>query len=175
MNRQLPAGGLRELQQAVRAEEKFFAKKPDFFKGMILTKLVVNRFLSFIFAAVYTDAVQGRIQGLNDVPLGAAHLLVSTSAVQHMTDQFKTAATYGFQAVIIPEWLKPYVAMWINDVRPALIRMMSRDQAAILSKPNAPLWIRFNGSKVAGHLLVSSFFATTLGITVTRYWYDYCY
>ena len=153
----------------MRTEEKFFAKRPDFFKGMTLTKLVVNRFLSFIFAGVYTDAVQGRIQGLNDVPLGAAHLLVSSNGVQHMTDQFKTASTYGFQAVIIPEWLKPYVAMWINDVRPALLKMMSRDQAAILSRPTAPLWIRFNGSKVTGHLLVSSFFATTLGINGTRY------
>ena len=170
MNLQLPPGGLKELQQTVRKEEQFFAQnKPNFFKGLILTPLVVNRFLSFIFASVYTDAVQGRVQVLTDVPLGAAHLLVSTSGVQHMSDQFKTAGTYGFQAVIIPEWLKPYVGMYINDVRPGVLMMLSRDEAISLSKPTAPLWIRFNGSKVAGHSLVSTFFQRELGIRVTRY------
>jgi hypothetical protein len=168
LNRELPEGGLRELQHSVREEEKFFARPPDFFVGMVLTNSVVNRFLSFIFAAAYTDAVQGRIQGLNDVPLGAAHLLISATPVQHMTDQFKTADIYGFQAVVIPTWLKPYVAMWIKDVRPSILMMLSRDQAAALILPMAPLWIRFNGSKVTGHSLVSGFFREKLNINVTR-------
>ena len=167
MNRQIPEGGLLALQQAVREEEKFFAKSPTFFVGLVLTTAIVNRFLSFIFSAAFTDAVQGRIQALNDVPLGAAHVLVS-SAETHMTDQFKTAATYGFQAVIIPDWLKQYVQIWINHVRPGILLMLTREQAVNLSSPDAPLWIRINGSKVVGHGLITRFFCDKMGIKVTR-------
>jgi hypothetical protein len=152
----------------VSEEESFYAKCPNFFNRLVLTTAVVNRFLSFVFSATFTDAVQGRIRALNDVPLGAAHLLVSSTDT-HMTDQFKTSGTYGFQAVIIPEWLKKYVRMWISTVRPAILLMLTREQATKLSLLEAPLWIRMNGSKVVGHQLISNFFRDKLGLNVTRY------
>lgn len=155
----------------MREEERFYAKTPHFFDRLVLRTAVVNRFLSFIFSAIFTDAVQGRIQALNDVPLGAAHLLVS-SVDTHMTDQFKTSEKYGFQAVIIPEWLKKYVRMWISTVRPAILLMLNSELATKLSLLDAPLWIRTNGSNVVGHQLISNFFREKLGLNVTRYHRD---
>jgi hypothetical protein len=154
------------LQQAVKEEEKFYARSP--LSGtLVLTAAIVTRFLSFIFSAAFTDAVQGRIKALNNVPLGAAYVLIST-AETHMTDQFKTASTYGFQAVVIPEWLKKYVVIWIDDVRPTILTMLTREVAEQLSKPDAPLWIKITGKKVIGHKLISSFFLHKMRLSVTR-------
>lgn len=140
----------------------------------MVTTALVNRFLSFIFSAAFTDAVQGRIKALTNVPLGAAHVLIST-AETHMTDQFKTAPRYGFQAVVIPEWLKKYIKIWIDIVRPAILTMLTREQAIALSHPDAPLWIKITGTKVIGHALVSSFFREKMGLNVTRYTMHSCY
>ena len=167
MNRELPEGGLHALQQAVREEEKFYAKSPKFFSGLVLTAAIVTRFLSFVFSAAFTDAVQVRIQALTNVPLGAAYVLIS-AAETHMTDQFKTAPRYGFQAVVIPEWLKKYVVVWIDEVRPAILTMLTREVAIELSKPDAPLWIKITGKRVVGHGLISSFFRHKMRLNVTR-------
>ena len=126
----------------------------------------MNRYIAFILAAAYCFEVQGRIGCFSDLVLSDAESLINGNRTL-MLDSFKTASTYGFQAIPIPDWLRQYIRFYTSTIRSKVIAALNSNLQKQLLQPNAPLWINMNGTKQNGSSLLSGFFRAR-GLNLTR-------
>jgi hypothetical protein len=110
----------------------------------------------------------GRIARIGDLPLHSGRALVSQSTSAILTDAFKTSSTFGFQAIIIPDWLKPYIERWLDCLRPAILATLEPHLAQTLTESTAPMWCSASGGKINPSALISAFFREKLGLNLTR-------
>ena len=136
--------------------------KPD----TILSPRIVNRYIAFIFAASYCFKVQGRIGSISNLVLKDADDLMREDATL-MSDDFKTASTFGFQVIHIPSWLRPYLQFYVSSIRPKIVKSLDSVLQQRLQKSDSPLWINMKGTRQNGCTLVSGFFRSR-GLNLTR-------
>jgi len=166
LNRQLPAGGIVELQQAVLKEKAEWVDKQDRFHRIIPTSQLVNRYLSWFFASAYSFAPQGRVSGFQSCPLSDAPSLAGAILVE----DFKTSDKFGYQPLLIPDWLRPYLGIWIDHIRPQVVAALSDSAQRInLMDPSAFLFIKANGSQADISQLLIAWFREHLDLHLTRY------
>ena len=159
-----PAGGIEELQTMVNKEMTEWASKIS--SSTPLSARMINRYIAFIFSAIYVFTVAGRIGAIASLSLREIQMCVDPTTGTILSDRFKTASTFGFQAIQFPSWLKPYFKLWLKHLRPRILATLSPADQARLSQLDAPCFIRLTGGPQCGSSLVSAFFRDH-GLTLT--------
>jgi len=158
-NRQLPQGGLKELQDTVAAEMQWvYAFSTSVRRGPgLVDESTYQQLMCLLIASMYVFAPQGRISGITDMKLKDAPELMESSAT---SEEFKTSSTYGFQAVSMGDISKEILSVYLKFFRPRVTNARSC--------PNDPLFLTFQGTadrQLGRH--VTAFFKPRLGIHIT--------
>ena len=97
-NRQLPQGGLKELQDTVAAEMQWiYAFCTSVRRGPgLVDEPTYQQLMCLLIASMYVFAPQGRISGIQDLKVKDAPELMESFAT---SKEFKTSSTYGMQVL----------------------------------------------------------------------------
>ena len=109
---------MKDLKNAVL--KKLDQLKNFNFKKAAWTPTLLRRILELLLSGFVAGAVQGRVSGLATATVAMGEAMLVTSSV--LTTKFKTAKTFGFQPIQVPEFLVPLLINWIKWIRPAIIR-----------------------------------------------------
>jgi len=159
MNRQLPQGGLKELQDAVSSEMDWvraFSTSVRRGPGLV-DEVTYQRLLRLLVASIYVFAPQGRISGVQDMQVKDVENLYKSFAT---SSEFKTSSTYGIQAVTLGDVSKEILSVYTKYFRPRVVTARPF--------PNDPLFVTFNGlpdKRLGRHL--TAFFQAKLGLNIT--------
>jgi hypothetical protein len=163
-NRIFPIGGMKDLKNAVL--KKLDQLKNFNFKKAAWTPTLLRRILELLLSGFVAGAVQGRVSGLATATVAMGEAMLVTSSV--LTTKFKTAKTFGFQPIQVPEFLVPLLTNWIKWIRPAIIQQIpSPKRRKMLVEPDAPLWINFQGNCPKASHFISKFFRSELQINIS--------
>lgn len=162
-----PKGGLKQLRGAVYKRWLKWAipfcniasSRPQ-----LVTAAQFAEFMSLLFAALYTYAPQGRIGGVQDLCFAQRTLLLD-GGVAHASN-FKTAAYYGYQPVIVEGLSLFALQKYLEILRPLVVaKSINRVK---LVRDEAPLFITWSGkADVCGGERVSKFFRKRCGLAIT--------
>ena len=163
-NRVFPIGGMKDLKNAV---QRSIDRMENFnFKKAAWTPTLLRKILEILFSGFVAGAVQGRVNGLATATVAMGEAMLVTSSV--LTTKFKTAKTFGFQPIQVPEFLVPLLTNWVKWIRPAIVQQISSPKRRkMLNEPDAPLWINLEGHcpKVSDY--ISKFFRSELKINLS--------
>ncbi len=106
----MPAGGIEELQAIIVKEMAAINSKFECFRNGTFDGHQLSTLISVIISAMYVFDVQGRIGAITDLRLRDARTLFDEV---FLSEYFKTADTYGYQAVLIPEKVKPFLEVYL--------------------------------------------------------------
>jgi hypothetical protein len=158
-NRQLPQGGLKELQDTVSAEMPWvysFCTSVRRGPGLV-DEPTYQRLICLLIASMYVFAPQGRISGIEDMKVKHVPELMKSFAT---SEEFKTSDHYGYQAVSMGNVSKEILSLYMKYFRPRVVS--SRPT------PNDVLFLTFQGTpdrRLGRH--VTAFFKLRLGIHIT--------
>lgn len=159
-NRELPAGGLNKLQEAVESDLEWFRNFKES-RGM-LEENTYKHFMNMLYSALYVYSPQGRISAIEDLKLH--HVKDFESEGYAMSSRFKTNAAFGYQPVTTAKVSKMLLSFYINTLRPEIVKKCEDDNdhydPSLLNSDNSPLFLNFDRSN-----------ATRIGDKV----YYYCY
>jgi len=158
-NRQLPQGGLKELQDTVAAEMQWiYAFCTSVRRGPgLVDEPTYQQLMCLLIASMYVFAPQGRISGIQDLKVKDAPELMESFAT---SKEFKTSSTYGMQAVTMSDISKEILSIYLKFFRPRVTNARPC--------PNDPLFLTYQGTpdkRLGRH--VTAFFAPRLGINIT--------
>jgi hypothetical protein len=154
---QMPAGGLAELQDAVRSELNW-AQALVAECSKLLMKDQYDFFLGLLFASMYVLSVQGRPSGILSLSLGQGKELLLKGAVTSKV--FKTRAKYGYQPVMVDDVSARLLTFYIETLRK---RILSKHQSN-----NSPLWLKFDGSPLLKMApFMKTFFRRTISVNIS--------
>jgi hypothetical protein len=146
-NRELPQGGLRELQQVVESDLEWFNNFKK--SGGMLEQKTYNHFMSMLYSALYVYSPQGRISAIEDLKLNQVKDLEIEGYT--MSTKFKTNASFGYQPVTTAEVSMMLLSFYINTLRPQIVKRREEDDEdydpSLLHSSNSPLFLKFNRSK----------------------------
>jgi len=163
-NRIFPIGGMKDLKNAVL--KKLGLLNNFNFKKAAWTPTLLRRILELLLSGFVAGAVQGRVSGLATATVAMGEAMLVTSSV--LTTKFKTAKTFGFQPIQVPEFLVPLLTNWIKLIRPAIIQQISSPKRRkMLVEPDAPLWINLQGNCPKTSHFISKFFRSELQINIS--------
>ena len=98
-NRELPEGGLQDLQSAVLRDLPWANGLPS----AMVDKETYRRQMSVLISGMYVLAPQGRIEALTTLTLTAAHQALQLSSGScALSNTFKTYEKYGYQPISMP-------------------------------------------------------------------------
>ena len=151
-----PAGGLLELQNAIRNDMYWVHNMAQANEGPT-NRSVYNKYMNLLSASIYCFSCQGRVGGIEDLKFFQGKELLEEGVV--LTSKFKTNAKFGYQPVTLPgDKVSTFLLhFYLTNVRP--MSLEGRDD---------PLFINFNGTgkyNIAKGL--SNFFALSLGLKIT--------
>lgn len=106
----MPAGGIEELQAIILKEMAAIHNKFECFRNGTFDGHQLSTLISIIISAMYVFDVQGRIGAITDLRLQNARTLFDEV---FLSEYFKTVDTYGYQAVLIPEKVKPFLEVYL--------------------------------------------------------------
>jgi hypothetical protein len=86
-----------------------------------------------------------------------AGTVMVNEGICHMATEFKTADKYGFQPITIVEWLRPYLQIWLETIRPAILRV-NPNLAEQLMTPDSRFFVRHCGTAIDASGFISIFF-----------------
>jgi hypothetical protein len=96
--------------------------------------------------------------------MGDAMLLASSV----LTTNFKTSKQFGFQPLMVPDFIVPLLTQWVKVIRPAILNLIpSAKHREQLASPHAPLWINLQGRVPKISCFVSKFFRKELNIMIS--------
>ena len=107
----MPAGGIEELQAIILKEMAAIDRKFECFRNGTFDGHQLSTLISVIISAMYIFDVQGRIGAITDLRLRDARTLFDDEVF--LSEYFKTVDTYGYQAVLIPEKVKPFLEVYL--------------------------------------------------------------
>ncbi len=161
----LPKDGLKGLIAAVRFEKQWVDSLMEKLRNdpnSILDKDDFDIFMQTLYAALYVFGPQGRVGGIANLCCRQGMDMLRRGYTQ--TNKFKTAATYGYQPVIIGDMSEEMLRYYIDHVRPIVSGHLTKDC------PSDPLWLLFNGIKAKSIDIsnrVHRFFNRTMHLNVT--------
>jgi hypothetical protein len=145
--RELPEGGLKELQEAVEKDLDWFDNLRKS-RGMLEEK-TYKRFMNMLYSALYVYSPQGRISAIEDLKLIQVNDLKTDGYA--MSTRFKTNASFGYQPVTTAKVSKMLLEFYINNLRPEIVRKREDDSddydPSLLNYDNSPLFLNFDRSK----------------------------
>jgi hypothetical protein len=119
-NRQLPAGGLKELQQCLQKDLLWVktwatALSDD---SNFVGKNEYNRFMQVLYAAMYVYSPQGRISGIESMKVKQGYEILQTGCA--FSTNFKTNSTFGYQPVTSSKLSRKLLQIYIAYLRPRI-------------------------------------------------------
>lgn len=152
----MPPNGMADLRAEVikgiqwaQANEQHIERGDD--------KELYTAFMSLVYSALYTSAPQGRVGGIMSLTIDQLPSLLTTGYAT--TDQFKTQATYGYQAVIVAKNVQSLIELYVTA------------RAAILERTNSTtngLWVTYDGAReIEIGRRVTAFFKPRLRLHIT--------
>jgi len=152
-----PQNGIDEIKPYILARMPWAQslKRED-----IKAKGAYLRFMSLMFAAMYTFSVNGRLGGIQSISYGQRRELLEVGHT--LTSTFKTCATYNYQPVIVDfQVARELLLVYINTVRTL---------DSNLCTESSPLWVSFEGNEMDSHSignLVQKFFVKECRLQLT--------
>jgi hypothetical protein len=86
---------------------------------MNLTYILICRFLAYIIAHMYVANPQARVGGLEYMDLDCLPTLQKNGFIS--TSHFKTAATYGYQTIVVCPSTLRLLEYWVRYFRPTVV------------------------------------------------------
>jgi hypothetical protein len=149
--RRLPKNGLKELMGIVTSQYK--QMKEFLLEGNwkdLIDSSTYSRFMGLLYSAMYTFSVQGRVGGIEALKYSSRQELLNKGYSN--SNEFKTAAAFGYQPVILSNIALPLFEYYISDFRPWAVNNK-------IPKESDSLWISSNGEgETRIGRLVTSFF-----------------
>jgi hypothetical protein len=139
-NRQLPAGGLKELQQYVLKDLQWvkswteaLIESTERKHTNCVGKDEYYRFMQILYASLYVYSPQGRISGIESMKLRQVDEMLQNGCA--LSTKFKTNSTFGYQPVTTSKLSRKLLQIYITYLRP---RSKIRG--------DEPLFLHYNGS-----------------------------
>ena len=139
--RRIPQDGFNGLIQILHTQTKWGLSCNNMRKRDI-DKTTYDDYLSLLFAHLYCTVPQGRVGGLSSIKLDQFAEFQNKGLA--MTDQFKTRAKYGLQAVVINPEILSLLKIYVGRFRPV----------AVKANPCDYLWVTYKGERIS---IVGSF------------------
>ena len=146
-NRQLPMGGLHELQECLH-EDLIWVK--SWASNLIsnsntnyIGQQEYNKFMQILYATLYIHSPQGRISGIESIKCKQIQELLEGGVT--FSTNFKTSSTYGYQPVTTSKLSRKLLHIYVTYVRPTVNRYESENDNTTIYF-NQPLFLHYNGS-----------------------------
>ena len=154
-NREMPEGGLQDLQATVLRELPWVLGLPS----SLVDKDTYHRQVSILVSGMYVLAPQGRIEALTTFTLTKVEQQLQTDGGSGcaLSNTFKTYDKYGYQPILLPHEMRPALMAYSS-----LRRRMHVQSDAFFVDYNG---IAYDSSKL-GHL-VTQYFKTTMDLHLT--------
>ena len=156
----LPAtGGISALQSAVLKKAQHFEYLLGTNQILIISKSQYNTFMRFLYSAIYTGAVQGRVSGVEDLKVSQGRELLSHGHAY--SSKFKTVSVYGYQPIILGTLSYKYFQIYLNVMRPLISKGRCDEE-------DDPLWLTYDATRETNvSRLVTSFFQDSMCLNIT--------
>jgi hypothetical protein len=119
-NRQLPVGGLQELQQCLQKDlgwiKSWATELTENGDVNYVGKTEYNRFMQVLYAAMYVYSPQGRISGIESITLKQADEMLQNGVT--FSTKFKTNSTFGYQPVTTSKLTRKLLHIYVTYLRP---------------------------------------------------------
>ena len=166
--RSLPVNGVKQLKAAVDKElDGWIHDQGDFKNIKSWSQSLLRRVQEVIIAGFVSGAPQGRIRGLARATLKMGNEMLSKEAV--LTNQFKTCGTYGYQPIIVPDFIKPLLHHYLETIRPAIVSQSCKGLKfrTSLLRQESYLFINLDGNPVQLSQFVKKFFQKHADINIS--------
>lgn len=134
MNRELPSGGLPELQDII-ATDLEWCKGVDW-TSLVIDKRTYDRFMQILYVSLYAHSPQGRVAGVQDIKWGQAKDLLTYGYT--LSSKFKTSASFGYQPVTTSDISLNLIQLYITRLRPKITSTMNNWKD--------PLFLHYDGT-----------------------------
>lgn len=152
--RRMPAGGIDELQDAVRNELPWVRD----LENKTIDRDSYNRFMGIMYAALYAFSAQGRQSGVMDMKYHQLNDLLDDGYAN--STKFKTAQAFQYQSVTSSGVFDFLLRIYAMHVRTSVVPLEE--------DPAAPLFLTYNGqpeNRLGKRL--TTFFKRTMELHVT--------
>lgn len=113
---------------------------PDGRRMPEITEALFNRVVQLVIVQLYVTSPQGRPEGIETLRL--AHVEEWRDKHFALNTQFKTAATFVYQPVMLPDAVVPLLQLYLNYLRPGVL-----PPHAVAHRDDF-LWLGFDGKPV---------------------------
>jgi hypothetical protein len=131
-NREMPIGGLAELQKVTAGDLPWAGSLPD----QDIEKETYDQFMGLMYSTFYTTAPQGRISGIADMKEEQLSELIARGFSN--SNKFKTASRWSLQPVTMSESSVALLIIYRDIIRPQVSNGVNQ--------PEGPLFLNYNGT-----------------------------